>query len=163
MPNICIYHYSTVMIFGIAPLGFLIVLFVTVEMGFLYFSYKETSRAVMSPKVKKMQRQFLLQLGLQAFIPIIAIIVPTVAVIFVFSFGVLGYSCKLYFSYVIDFLAVLIDCIFLVMSTFGSIGGVVLIVMNPTYWNWCYKFSHKNNTGLLSTVRVRERSTMRVN
>lgn len=89
-----IYAYGPVVLFGAIPLVILIILFTTVNMSLFYLSFKETSAVVMSQKLKKLQRRFLLQLGLQSFIPLLLVSIPVLLAIVAFSLEIFGTACK---------------------------------------------------------------------
>lgn len=95
MKDMVIYNYGLTLYLGAVPTAFLTILFITVDMSLLHLSYKETNALVMSQKLKKIQRRFLLQLSLQAFIPFLLICIPTLAAIVAFSWEIFGTTCKL--------------------------------------------------------------------
>lgn len=94
MEDAIVYKYGATFLFGAVPLVLLVILFVVVDLSLLYLSYKETNTMVMSQKLKKIQRRFLLQLSLQSFIPLFLVSLPVLAAIIVFSVEIFGTACK---------------------------------------------------------------------
>lgn len=94
IPNIIAYDRVTVSYYGCVPLLTAAALFVTVIIFFIAQTYRAIRFAVASARLKRMQRIYLGQLVLQAFIPFILVIIPGVSFIIIMIFEIYGLTCK---------------------------------------------------------------------
>lgn len=61
---------------------------------FIVQTYRTIRLVVMSARLKRMQRLYLVQLVLQAFIPLILVIIPASGFILIMMFEIYGFACK---------------------------------------------------------------------
>ena len=88
------YDRTTVSTYATLPLFVALSIFLLAIVSFIFLTYRITTAQMMSANLRRIQRLYLRQLILQAFIPITLLIVPGVPFALIMVFEIYGVECK---------------------------------------------------------------------
>ena len=150
------YDRATVSYYACVPILVVVNVFVSGEIFVIVQTCRAVRLQVMSARLKKMQLLFLVQVVLQAFIPLILIIIPGVPFVLIMMFEVYGLACMCYYLYTIKLnISVWSSMLLSILSSFSLIGALVLILLNPTFRNWNKKAAAMEKSTMIVSVMDR--------